>query len=86
MSRRSDESGPAAREEAKTGIAEAREKYRKATEEARKARDRGGRETAHRDFKEEVAKGREANNSVIELGMAGNLRMRRKSSEKWQSG
>ncbi len=60
------------KEEAKTRIAEAREKYQKAVGELERLETgEEGKQLIAR-FKEEVAKGREANNAAVELGMAGN--------------
>lgn len=62
-----------AKEEAKTRIAEAREKYQKAAGELERLEtNEEGKQLIAR-FKEEVAKGRETNDAAIELGMAGNI-------------
>ncbi len=59
------------KEDAKRAIAEARERYRKAADELEKLeRNEEGKQLIA-TFKENVAKGREANDAVIALGLAG---------------
>jgi methyl-accepting chemotaxis protein len=60
------------KEEAKTRIAEARGKYQKALGELERLEtNEEGKQLIAR-FKEEVAKGKEANDAAVELGLAGN--------------
>jgi methyl-accepting chemotaxis protein len=62
------------REEAKKQIDEKRENYKKATEGLEKLEINEEGKKLIAIFKEDVAKGREANNGAIDLGMAGNLK------------
>jgi methyl-accepting chemotaxis protein len=59
------------KEDAKRAIAEAREKYRKAADELEKLESSEEGKQLIASFREKVAKGKEANDAVIELGMAG---------------
>jgi methyl-accepting chemotaxis protein len=62
------------KEEAKKQIEEKRTKYKKAMEELEKLEINDEGKTLIAKFKEEAMKGRDANNSAIELGMAGNMK------------
>jgi len=59
------------KEDAKKTIAGAREKYQKAADEIERLEDSEEGKQLIASFKESVAKGRETNDAVIELGMAG---------------
>ena len=59
------------KEDAKRTIAEARGKYQKAVEDLERLETNEEGKQLIATFKENVAKGRDANNAVIELGMAG---------------